>query len=52
MDLVEKLVPDPRSLVHEPDYVEAQRVLTEQAPRLVELRDEFLERMKSLLSRY
>jgi len=37
LDLVEKLVPDPRSLVH---------------PRLVELRDEFLERMKSLLSRY
>jgi hypothetical protein len=52
LDLVEKLVPDPRSLVHESDYVEAQRLLGEQAPRLVELRDEFLERMKSLLSQY
>jgi hypothetical protein len=50
LDLVEKLIEDPRSLVHEPDYVSAERLLTEQAPRLMELREEFLERLKVVMA--
>ena len=50
LDLVEKLCDDPRLLTQEPDYVEAHRLLGEQAPQLVQLREEFLERMKTLLA--
>ena len=50
LDLVEKLCDDPRLLTQEPDYVEAHRLLGEQAPQLVRLREEFLERMKTLLA--
>ncbi|HYR62651.1 MAG TPA: hypothetical protein VET24_08505 [Actinomycetota bacterium] len=50
LDLVEKLCEDPRLLTQEPDYLEAQRALGEQAPELVSLRDEFLDRMRTLLS--
>src|SRR5216683_1315776 len=49
LDLVEKLCDDPRVLTQEPDYLEAHRLLREQAPHLVQLREEFLERMKVLL---
>ncbi len=50
LDLAEKLTDDPRILAGEPDYIEAQRLLGEQAPRLVELREQFLERMKVLMA--
>jgi hypothetical protein len=50
LDLVEKLCDDPRLLTQEPDYLEAHRLLGEQAPQLVQLREEFLERMKALLA--
>ena len=50
LDLVEKLCDDPRLLTQEPDYLEAHRLLGEQAPQLVHLREEFLERMKALLA--
>jgi hypothetical protein len=50
LDLVEKLCDDPRLLTQEPDYLEAQRLLGEQAPELVRLREEFLERMRVLLA--
>ena len=50
LDLVEKLCDDPRLLTQEPDYLEAHRLLGEQAPELVQLREEFLERMKVLLA--
>ena len=50
LDLVEKLAEDPSVLRDEVDYDQGQRVLAEQAPQLVQLRDEFLERMKSLLA--
>jgi hypothetical protein len=50
LDLVEKLCEDPRLLTQEPDYLEAQRLLGEQAPQLVRLREEFLERMRTLLA--
>ena len=50
LDLVEKLCGDPRLLTQEPDYLEAHRLLREQAPQLVQLREEFLERMKALLA--
>jgi hypothetical protein len=50
LDLVEKLCDDPRLLTQEPDYLEAYRLLQEQAPELVQLRAEFLERMKVLLA--
>src|SRR4030081_2242661 len=50
LDLVEKLCDDPRLLTQEPDYLEAHRLLGEQAPQLVQLREEFLARMKTLLA--
>ena len=50
LDLVEKLAEDPRVLIHEPDYVEGQRLLGEQAPELVGLREQFLERMRTLMA--
>lgn len=50
LDLVEKLSDDPRLLTQEPDYLEAQRLLGQQAPELVRLRDEFLVRMQTLLA--
>lgn len=50
LDLVEKLAAEPASLASEDDYLAGQRILNEQAPQLVALRDEFLERMKTLLS--
>src|SRR6266516_2520224 len=50
LDLVEKLCDDPRLLTQEADYLEAHRLLAEQAPQLVQLREEFLERMKTLLA--
>jgi hypothetical protein len=50
LDLVDKLCDDPRLLTQEPDYLEAHRLLREQAPQLVQLREEFLERMKVLLA--
>lgn len=50
LDLVEKLAEDPAVLRDELDYEQAQRLLAAQAPQLVQLRDEFLERMKSLLA--
>lgn len=49
LDLVEKLAADPTALGAEEDYINGQRLLEEQAPRLVALRGEFLERMKVLL---
>ena len=50
LDLVEKLAPDVASLATEVDYQEGQRLLADQAPELVALRDAFLERMKALLN--
>jgi hypothetical protein len=50
LDLVEKLAPDLASLTDEVDYQAGQRLLAEQAPELVGLREAFLERMKALLS--
>jgi len=50
LDLVEKLCDDPRLLTQEADYLEAHRLLGEQAPQLVQLREEFLERMKAFLA--
>ena len=50
LDLVERLSDDPRLLTQEADYLEAHRLLEEQAPQLVQLREEFLERMKTLLA--
>jgi hypothetical protein len=50
LDLVEKLAPDLASLTDEVDYQEGQRLLAEQAPELVGLREAFLERMKALLN--
>lgn len=49
-DLVEKLSDDPRELVHEPDYLHAQGLLSEQAPQLMTLREQFLERMRTMLA--
>ena len=49
-DLVEKLCDDHRLLTQEPDYLDAQRLLSEQAPELMTLRDQFLERMRTLLA--
>lgn len=50
LDLVEKLCEDPRTLTQEPDYLEAQRLLGKQAPKLVLLREQFLVRMQTLLA--
>jgi len=50
LDLCEKLAPDVATLAGEVDFVEAQRALDDQAPRLVALRQQFLERMRSLLA--
>lgn len=50
LDLVEKLAPDLATLASEVDYQESQKLLAQQAPELVALRDAFLERMKSLLA--
>ena len=50
LDLVEKLAEDPAVLRDEVDYEQGQRLLAAQAPELVRLRDEFLERMKALLA--
>jgi len=50
LDLVEKLAEDPSVLRDEIDYQQGQSVLAEQAPQLVQAREEFLERMKSLLA--
>jgi len=40
----------PATLEDLADYLEAHRLLGEQAPQLVQLREEFLERMKVLLA--
>ena len=50
IDLCEKLAPDVALLAGEVDFIEAQRALDDQAPRLVALRAQFLERMRALLA--
>lgn len=50
LDLCEKLAPDVASLSGEVDYLEGQRALEDQAPRLVVLRAQFLERMQALMA--
>lgn len=50
LDLIEKLAEDPAVLHDEVDYEAGQHILADQAPELVRLRDEFLERMKVLLA--
>ncbi|HEU5003350.1 MAG TPA: hypothetical protein VFW71_11315 [Actinomycetota bacterium] len=50
LDLCEKLAADVSVLSGEVDYLEAQRALEDQAPRLVVLRAQFLDRMRTLLA--